>query len=206
MKQACFDKKNDTRQKSARTTLPTKSNHRTSDDEQGVYNHLLRKVFRFHYLSQKVIGSLGTSHVVPLHQSQLSAFFWGNPTKITIQTPWHQSTSIQTPDLLTGQQKSAKFQKFPPQKEKSGRKKSTTNNINIMKHLSQGFPYFVLSLGHGYSLTQSKNQRTNSRENQETWCMGWEFTPCMATPGFPWWATDVELRSCDKSRGPDIYS
>ena len=132
--------------------------------------------------------------------------FWGNPTKITIQTPWHQSTSIQTPDLLTGQQKSAKFQKFPPQKEKSGRKKSTTNNINIMKHLSQGFPYFVLSLGHGYSLTQSKNQRTNSRENQETWCMGWEFTPCMATPGFPWWATDVELRSCDKSRGPDIYS
>ena len=30
-----------------------------SDDEQGVYNHLLRKVFRFHYHSQKVIGSLG---------------------------------------------------------------------------------------------------------------------------------------------------
>ena len=26
----------------------------------GVYNHLLRKVFRFHYHSQKVIGSLGT--------------------------------------------------------------------------------------------------------------------------------------------------
>ena len=25
----------------------------------GVYNHLLRKVFRFHYHSQKVIGSLG---------------------------------------------------------------------------------------------------------------------------------------------------
>ena len=25
----------------------------------GVYNHLLRKVFRFHYDSQKVIGSLG---------------------------------------------------------------------------------------------------------------------------------------------------
>ena len=25
-----------------------------SDDEQGVYNHLLRKVFRFHYHSQKV--------------------------------------------------------------------------------------------------------------------------------------------------------
>ena len=27
----------------------------------GVYNHLLRKVFRFHYHSQKVIGSLGFS-------------------------------------------------------------------------------------------------------------------------------------------------
>ena len=25
----------------------------------GVYNHLLRRVFRFHYHSQKVIGSLG---------------------------------------------------------------------------------------------------------------------------------------------------
>ena len=25
----------------------------------GVYHHLLSKVFRFHYLSQKVIGSLG---------------------------------------------------------------------------------------------------------------------------------------------------
>ena len=25
----------------------------------GVYNHLLRKVFKFHYRSQKVIGSLG---------------------------------------------------------------------------------------------------------------------------------------------------
>ena len=25
----------------------------------GVYNHLLRKVFRFHYHSQKVIGSIG---------------------------------------------------------------------------------------------------------------------------------------------------
>ena len=30
-----------------------------SDDEQGMYNPLLRKVFRFHYHSQKVIGSLG---------------------------------------------------------------------------------------------------------------------------------------------------
>ena len=27
----------------------------------GVYNHLLSKVFRFHYHSQKVIGSLGIS-------------------------------------------------------------------------------------------------------------------------------------------------
>ena len=34
-----------------------------SDDEQGVYNHLLRKVFRFHYHSQKVIGSLGIPSV-----------------------------------------------------------------------------------------------------------------------------------------------
>ena len=33
-----------------------------SDDEQGVYNHLLRKVFRFHYHSQKVIGSLGVHY------------------------------------------------------------------------------------------------------------------------------------------------
>ena len=30
-----------------------------SDDEQGVSNHLLNIVFRFHYHSQKVIGSLG---------------------------------------------------------------------------------------------------------------------------------------------------
>ena len=28
----------------------------------GVYNHLLRKVFRFHYHSQKVIGSLGMGY------------------------------------------------------------------------------------------------------------------------------------------------
>ena len=32
-----------------------------SDDEQGVYNHILSKVFKFHYHSQKVIGSLGIS-------------------------------------------------------------------------------------------------------------------------------------------------
>ena len=33
----------------------------------GVYNHLLRKVFRFHYHSQKVIGSLGyIAHFVAL--------------------------------------------------------------------------------------------------------------------------------------------
>ena len=30
----------------------------------GVYNHLLRKVFRFHYHSQKVIGSLGSMYGV----------------------------------------------------------------------------------------------------------------------------------------------
>ena len=29
----------------------------------GVYNHLLSKVFRLHYHSQKVIGSLGNIHV-----------------------------------------------------------------------------------------------------------------------------------------------
>ena len=33
----------------------------------GVYNHLLRKVFRFHYHSQKVIGSLGMLY---MHERQ----------------------------------------------------------------------------------------------------------------------------------------
>ena len=33
-----------------------------SDDEQGVYNHLLSKVFRFRCHSQKVIGSLGNEN------------------------------------------------------------------------------------------------------------------------------------------------
>jgi len=36
----------------------------------GVYNHLLRKVFRFHYQSQKVIGSLGQVNI---------SFWWKGP-------------------------------------------------------------------------------------------------------------------------------
>ena len=35
----------------------------TFSDDDWVYNHLLRKVFRFHYHSQKVIGSLGIHNV-----------------------------------------------------------------------------------------------------------------------------------------------
>ena len=30
----------------------------------GVYNHLLSKVFRFHYNSQKVIGSVGSKDIL----------------------------------------------------------------------------------------------------------------------------------------------
>ena len=40
-----------------------------SDDEQGVHNHLLTKVFRFHYHSQ-VIGSLGGVVFKHLHTFQ----------------------------------------------------------------------------------------------------------------------------------------
>ena len=36
----------------------------------GVYNHLLSKVFRFHYHSQKVIGSLGCVHFLEKSQIQ----------------------------------------------------------------------------------------------------------------------------------------
>ena len=47
----------------------------------GVYSHLLRKVFRFHYHSQKVIGSLGqVKHWITLFHlvkwKQLSEPFW----------------------------------------------------------------------------------------------------------------------------------
>ena len=41
----------------------------------GVYNHLLRKVFRFHYHSQKVIGSLGNIFSSPISKARSN--FWG---------------------------------------------------------------------------------------------------------------------------------
>ncbi len=37
----------------------------------GVYNHLLSKVFRFHYHSQKVIGSLGVKGPLQTYQKLL---------------------------------------------------------------------------------------------------------------------------------------
>ena len=50
----------------------------------GVYNHLLRKVFRFHYHSQKVIGSLGNPTLMtidgwstkPPHRPKASEGLW----------------------------------------------------------------------------------------------------------------------------------
>ena len=41
------------------STLPYPKDPITFSDDDRVYNHFLRKVFRFHYHSQKVIGSLG---------------------------------------------------------------------------------------------------------------------------------------------------
>ena len=44
----------------------------------GVYNHLLRKVFRFHYHSQKVIGSLGKLTLfstLPKNKSRFGPFW-----------------------------------------------------------------------------------------------------------------------------------
>ena len=48
----------------------------------GVYNHLLRKVFRFHYHSQKVIGSLGIGYVYfkKKHPSKWDASRCGDST------------------------------------------------------------------------------------------------------------------------------
>ena len=40
----------------------------------GVSNHLLSTVFRFHYLSQKVIGSLGNVD----HAQYWQFYFWGS--------------------------------------------------------------------------------------------------------------------------------
>ena len=42
-----------------RCSTPSPKDPITSQMMIGVYNHLLRKVFRFHYHSEKVIGSLG---------------------------------------------------------------------------------------------------------------------------------------------------
>ena len=50
----------------------------------GVYNHLLRKVFRFHYHSQKVIGSLGK---VFGRLGLLFPTFISFPSSVPVDTP-----------------------------------------------------------------------------------------------------------------------
>ena len=58
----------------------------------GVYNHLLRKVFRFHYHSQKVIGSLGDDLFDDLSRWDIDISIFPKPSLIlkTIQKSTQQ--------------------------------------------------------------------------------------------------------------------
>ena len=139
-----FDKKNDTRQKSARTTVPRDPGSPNVRWSLGCIITSSGRYLGSITFLRKMIRSLGTSHVVPLHQSQLSTFFGESDKDHHPNT----LTSIHiNPNTwsFNGPTKNCHFKKSTPKNEKSGRKNPQQIiyiNINIMKHLSQGFPYF----------------------------------------------------------------
>ena len=64
----------------------------------GVYNHLLRKVFRFHYHSQKVIGSLGVSNHCDRFRPLNGVYSFSLPNGLFMAYKWRLLTTYKSWD------------------------------------------------------------------------------------------------------------
>ena len=62
----------------------------------GGYNHLLNKVFRFHYHSQKVIGSLGNGSFYPI----IYKVFFNTSQVVSVGVLNHQHVSVKVLNTL----------------------------------------------------------------------------------------------------------
>ena len=115
----------------------------------GVYNHLLRKIFRFHYHSQKVIGSLGM--VIVSNISFWNIFFspsWWTSTS----SPWAISFkwvgNYQLFAMFSGQCKKhpKRLRKLPIDGGELHNRGMLKNGLEFAFNLNINFPIFFFKM------------------------------------------------------------